>query len=212
MDNRIIKIRAKGSSIPLKVIPGHFATNHSHINYYIDMTTLKTRLSEAQEVARSLVGLYVNNTIVDTIVCLEGTEIIGAFFAEELTRAGFMSRNAHQTIYIVTPEFNSNSQMIFLENIQPMVTGKNVILLMASITTGKTIAKGIECIRYYGGILAGISTIFSAIEETDGIHINSIFGMRDLPDYQAHDYRDCPFCQKGIKLDALVNSYGYSKL
>ena len=84
MDNRIIKIRAKGSSIPLKVIPGHFATNHSHINYYIDMTTLKTRLSEAQEVARSLVGLYVNNTIVDTIVCLEGTEIIGAFFAEEL--------------------------------------------------------------------------------------------------------------------------------
>lgn len=212
MDNRIIKIRAKGSSIPLKVIPGHFATNHSHINYYIDMTTLKTRLSEAQEVARSLVGLYVNNTIVDTIVCLEGTEIIGAFFAEELTRAGFMSRNAHQTIYIVTPEFNSNSQMIFRENIQPMVTGKNVILLMASITTGKTIAKGIECIRYYGGILAGISTIFSAIEETDGIHINSIFGMRDLPDYQAHDYRDCPFCQKGIKLDALVNSYGYSKL
>ena len=92
-------IRDRGSSIPLKVIPGHFATNHSHINYYIDMTTLKTRLSEAQEVARSLVGLYVNNTIVDTIVCLEGTEIIGAFFAEELTRAGFMSRNAHQTIY-----------------------------------------------------------------------------------------------------------------
>ena len=105
-----------------------------------------------------------------------------------------------------------SSQMVFRENTQPMVTGKNVILLMASITTGKTIAKGIECIRYYGGILAGISTIFSAIEETDGIHINSIFGMRDLPDYQAHDYRDCPFCQKGIKLDALVNSYGYSKL
>ena len=87
-------------------------------------------------------------SIVDTIVCLEGTEIIGAFFAEELTRAGFMSRNAHQTIYIVTPEFNSNSQMIFRENIQPMVTGKNVILLMASITTGLTINKGLECIQY----------------------------------------------------------------
>ena len=212
MDNRIIKIRAKGSSIPLRVIPGHFATNHSHINYYIDMTTLKTRLSEAQEVARSLVGLYVNNTIVDTIVCLEGTEIIGAFFAEELTKAGFMSRNAHQTIYIVTPEFNSNSQMIFRENIQPMVTGKNVILLMASITTGLTINKGLECIQYYGGILQGVSAIFSAVKEVNGIPINSVYTKEDLPDYESFDYRNCPYCKQSMKLDALVNSYGYMQL
>ena len=196
MDNRIIKIRAKGSSIPLKVIPGHFATNHSHINYYIDMTTLKTRLSEAQEVARSLVG----------------TEIIGAFFAEELTKAGFMSRNAHQTIYIVTPEFNSNSQMIFRENIQPMVTGKNVILLMASITTGLTINKGLECIQYYGGILQGVSAIFSAVKEVNGIPINSVYTKEDLPDYESFDYRNCPYCKQSMKLDALVNSYGYMQL
>ena len=212
MDNKYVKIHTTGCEAPLKVTPGHFATNHAHINYYIDMTTLKTRLSEAQEIAKSLMGMFLYDTVVDTIVCLEGTQVIGSFLAQELTGAGVLSMNAHKTIYIVTPEYNSNSQMVFRENTQPMVTGKNVILLMASITTGKTIAKGIECIRYYGGILAGISTIFSAIEETDGIHINSIFGMRDLPDYQAHDYRDCPFCQKGIKLDALVNSYGYSKL
>lgn len=156
-------------------------------------------MSEARQAAEALAGMYMYDTVVDTIVCLDGTQIIGAYLAEALTNAGVMSRNAHQTIYVIAPEYNSNSQMVFRENTQPMVTGKNVILLMASITTGKTIAKGIECIRYYGGILAGISTIFSAIEETDGIHINSIFGMRDLPDYQAHDYRDCPFCQKGIK-------------
>ena len=100
------------------------------------------------------------NTVVDTIVCLDGTQIIGAYLAEALTNAGVMSRNAHQTIYVIAPEFNSNSQMVFRENTQPMVSGKHVILLTASITTGKTIAKGIECIRYYGGILAGISTIF----------------------------------------------------
>ena len=155
--------------------------------------------SEAQEVARSLVGLYVNNTIVDTIVCLEGTEIIGAFFAEELTRAGFMSRNAHQTLYIVTPEFNSNSQMIFRENIQPMVTGKNVILLMASITTGLTINKGLECIQYYGGILQGVSAIFSAVKEVNGIPINSVYTKEDLPDYESFDYRNCPYCRQSMK-------------
>ena len=52
MENRYIKLQAPGCNVPLKVVPGHFATNHSHINYYIDMTTLKTRVSEAQEVAR----------------------------------------------------------------------------------------------------------------------------------------------------------------
>ena len=200
MDSRTFKITSTNNHVPLKITPGHFATNHSHINYYLDVTTLKARMSEARQAAEALAGMYMYDTVVDTIVCLDGTQIIGAYLAEALT------------IYVIAPEYNSNSQMVFRENTQPMVTGKNVILLMASITTGKTIAKGIECIRYYGGILAGISTIFSAIEETDGIHINSIFGMRDLPDYQAHDYRDCPFCQKGIKLDALVNSYGYSKL
>ena len=212
MDNRTFKITSTNTHVPLKITPGHFATNHSHINYYLDVPTLKASMSEARQAAEALAGMYMYDTVVDTIVCLDGTQIIGAYLAEALTNAGVMSRNAHQTIYVIAPEYNSNSQMVFRENTQPMVTGKNVILLMASITTGKTIAKGIECIRYYGGILAGISTIFSAIEETDGIHINSIFGMRDLPDYQAHDYRDCPFCQKGIKLDALVNSYGYSKL
>ena len=194
MDNRTFKITSTNNHVPLKITPGHFATNHSHINYYLDVTTLKARMSEARQAAEALAGMYMYDTVVDTIVCLDGTQIIGAYLAEALTNAGVMSRNAHQTIYVIAPEYNSNSQMVFRENTQPMVTGKNVILLMASITTGKTIAKGIECIRYYGGILAGISTIFSAIEETDGIHINSIFGMRDLPDYQAHDYRDCPFC------------------
>ena len=192
--------------------PGHFATNHSHINYYLDMTTLKARQSEAKEAAKALVGMYVYDTVVDTIVCLDGTQIIGAYLAEELTQAGFMSKNAHQTIYIVTPEYNSNSQMIFRDNIRPMIAGKNVILLTASVTTGKTINKGLECIQYYGGVTQGISAVFSAMDEICGLHINAIFGKRDIPDYQAHDFRDCPYCKQGIKLDALVNSFGYSML
>lgn len=41
MDNRYVKIFASGSKAPLKATPGHFATNHAHINYYLDMTTLR---------------------------------------------------------------------------------------------------------------------------------------------------------------------------
>ena len=44
METRMYKIPAKADrEVRLKVIPGHFATNHSHINNYIDLTTLKTR-------------------------------------------------------------------------------------------------------------------------------------------------------------------------
>ena len=210
MDNRTFKLST--SQVPLKVTPGHFATNHAHVNYYLDSTTLKSRQSEARETARALVGAYVYNTVVDTIVCLEGMQVVGAYLADELTQAGEMSRNAHQTIYVVSPEFNSNSQMIFRDNLQPMIKGKNILLLLAVVTTGKTIAKGMECIQYYGGILQGISAIFTAVDQVDGIPIHSVYTKRELPDYQAFDFRECPFCQKGQKLDALVNSYGYSKL
>ena len=137
---------------------------------------------------------------------------MGSFLAEELTSAGVLSMNAHKTIYIVTPEFNSNSQMIFKENILPMIRDKNVIILTASVTTGLALNKGIESIRYYGGNLRAITAIFSALEELNGFRITSIFGRKDLPDYTYYDYRDCPLCKQGRKLDALVNAYGYTSL
>ena len=213
MENRMIKLRAKGTTdVTLKVIPGHFATNHSHINYYIDITTLKTRESEAMAVAKNLVQKYVSTTIVDTIVCLDGTQVVGAYLAQELTRTGFMSINSHQTIYVVTPEYDSNSQMIFRDNLQPMIRGKHVLLLMASVTTGLTINKAIEAILYYGGTVAGISAIFSAIDEVNDYHINAVFRKDDVPDYQSFNYHKCPMCKAGQPIEALVNGFGYSKL
>lgn len=212
MNKNYVKIYAPGCNAPLKIAAGHFATNHAHINYFIDMSTLKTRLSEAQEAARGLAGISLYETPVDTIVCLEGTEVIGAFLAEELTRAGVLSVNAHKTMYIVTPEYNSNSQIIFKENILPMIRGKNIILLMSSVTTGKTVNKGMEAIQYYGGMLRGISAIFSAIDTVNDFNIISLFSEKDIPDYGYYDYHKCPMCAAGQKLDALVNAYGYTSL
>lgn len=212
MDNKYMKIQTPGCSLPIKIMPGHFATNHAHINFYMDLTTMKSRLSEAQEIARSLAEMYLFGTVVDTILCLEGTEVVGAFLAEELTRAGFLSMNAHKTIYIIKPEYNSNSQIVFRDNTLPMIRDKNVTILTASVSTGLTLNKSVESIQYYGGILQGISAIFSAVDELNGIPVFSVFGKKDIPEYQFYDYRDCPFCKKGMKLDALVNPFGYSRL
>ena len=202
----------KRGNVPLRVAHGHFATNHSHINYYIDITYPKTRLSEAQEVAKQMVATFKNNTPVDTILCLDGTSVIGTCLAQELTKSGFRTINAHQTIYVIEPEYNSNSQMIFRDNIQSMVRNKNVLILMASCTTGYTANKGIEAISYYGGEVVGVAALYSMVDEINGLPVRSVFNVKDIPDYESYDYKDCPYCKRGRKIDALVNSHGYSWL
>ena len=202
----------KKGKVPLRIAHGHFATNHSHINYYIDITYQKTRLSEAKDSARELVANIINDTPVDTILCLDGTSVLGTCVAEELTKSGFRTINQHQTIYVIEPEFNSNSQIIFRDNIKPMIQDKHVLILMASVTTGYTAKTAIEAIGYYGGIVTGISSIYRAVDEIGGYPVQSVYSVKDLPDYESYDYRDCPYCKKGRKLDALVNSFGFSAL
>ena len=197
---------------PLRVAKGHFATNHSHINYYIDITYQKTRMSEAKESAYQLVSHFINDTPVDTILCLDGTAVLGTCVAQELTKSGFRTINAHQTIYVVEPEYNANSQIIFRDNILPMIKGKTVLILMASVTTGYTANKAIEAIGYYGGMVTGVASIYRAVDEVAGYPVRSIYSISDLPDYESYDYRECPICKKGKRLDALVNSFGYSEL
>lgn len=212
MENRTMKIMSQSGSVPLKLIYGHFATNHSHVNCYLDMTTLKTRQSEAELAAQALVQHYMATTIVDTILCLDGTQIIGAYLAQELSRAGFVSINAHQTIYVVTPEYDATSQLIFRDNLQPMIRDKHVLILTASVTTGISVRKAMECVQYYGGTTAGTCAIFSAQNQVDGMEVKSVFTPEDVTGYATYSTHDCPLCKNGTPIDALINGYGYSKL
>ncbi len=212
MTKNSFKIRTKHNNLFLRVTPGHFATSHSHINYYIDVTMQKSRLSEAQAVAKELVSYYNHTTVVDTILCLDGTEVIGACLANELTAENFTSINAHQTIYVVTPEHTSGSQLIFRDNIAPMITGKNVLILAASVATGYTVRAAIEAIQYYGAYVAGVSAIFSTVDSCMGYDVRAIFNPNDLQNYSSCQSHECPMCRAGKKIDGLVNCFGYSKL
>ncbi len=207
------KIHAKTNpNAIIRVTPGHFATTHSHINYYVDMTIMKSRRSEAEAAAQVLAARYSTSTYIDTIICMDGCEVIGAYLADALSRSGIMSLNLHHTMYVVSPEVNAGGQLIFRDNMQFMVDGKHCLLLLASATTGRTIDRAMQCIDYYGGILEGVSAIFSASRNVRGMEINSIFDADDLPEYSTYDNGKCPMCARGEKLDAIVNSYGYSRL
>lgn len=209
MEGRIQSIDSrKNRKIKIGVIPGHFATNHSHINYYVDMTSIKTSHKMAKAAAKQLAETYAN-THIDTIICLEGTEILGAFLADKLSDGGI---NEGADISVITPELNSNNQMIFRDNTQKKIWGKQVMILISSISTGKTINRAIECLQYYNGRLAAIGAIFSAITESNGVDIHAIFSRDDIPSYDTYLSGDCPMCKGGQKVDAIVNSFGYSKI
>ena len=213
METRATKIHSNvNQNAIIRVIPGHFATNHSHINYYMDMTIMKSRKSEAAAAASVLARKYTTSTYIDTIICMDGCEVIGAYLAEELTNSGIMSLNEHKTMYVVTPEMNPGGQLIFRDNMQFMVKGKHCLLLLASATTGRTVARAMECVQYYGGIVEGVSALFSANKVIEGMEINSIFGSEDIPDYKTYGFQYCPMCAQKQKIDAIVNSYGYSRL
>ena len=208
----LVKLPTKKKDLLLRVAKGHFATSHSHINYYIDVTMQKTRLSEARAVAQELVRHYASTTVVDTVLCLDGTEVIGACLATELTRGGYINMNAHQTIYVVTPEHTSGSQLLFRENTAPMIRNKHVLILAASVTTVFTAQAAVEAVDYYGGNVAGITAIFATVDSCAGYRVTSIFDPSTLGDYQSYESRECPWCKQGQPIDARVNSVGYSSL
>ena len=216
LDSKIVKFYAqkKNTDLPLKAIPGHFITNHSHINYFMELTSTKTVYREAKVAADVLSRKYKNQIPVDTILCMDGTEVIGTLLAEKLADS-HLGRGTHakKEVAIVTPEQNANtSQLIFRDNYKPLIQNRDCIVLMASITTGFTVHKAIETIQFYGGVPRGVSSIFSNINQMDGVAIDSIFDVSVLPDYRSYDYTNCPYCKQGKKIDALVNSYGYSQL
>lgn len=209
MEGRAITIESrKNRKIKISIIPGHFATNHSHINYYIDMTKIKTSHKMAKDAAAQIAATY-SSTPIDTIICMEGTEMLGAFLAESLSSGGI---NQGEDVSVITPELNSNNQMIFRDNIQKQIWGKRVLLLISSVSTGKTINRAIECLNYYNGELVAISSIFSAISESNRIPVHSVFTPDDINGYQTFVQHECPMCQAGQKVDAIVNSFGYSKI
>lgn len=207
-----MKYATKKKNLHLRVAVGHFATSNCHSNYYIDVVAQKSRLSEARAVAEELCSYYYADTVVDTILCLDGTEVIGACLADCLAKEDFVNMNAHKTIYVVTPEITSGNQFIFRDNIVPMIAGKNVMVLAVSVASGKTAQSAVDAVRYYGGKVSGVSAIFSTAEECGGLPVRSVFDPNDLDGYQCHPAHECPLCKSGVKIDALINSYGFSKL
>ena len=211
MSTQAIRSR-ENPNLELIAFHGHFATRHSHNSHYLDITRLKHEYGLAHDTALALANHYIYEKSIDTIICMDGSEVIGAFLARQLTQKILFSVNNNKSICVVTPEYDSNGQLIFRDNLTGMVSGKNVLLLISTVNSGKTARRAMECIEYYGGSLQGIAAVFSAIAKVDEVPVMSIFSPEDIPGYMTSLVPDCPLCRAGQKIDALANSYGFSVL
>lgn len=208
-----IQIRHRGNpNLVVSVYSGHFATRHSHNSHYIDITGMKHQHLMAREAAITLAQRYTYEKGVDTIVCLDGSEVIGAFLARHLAQKDRFAVNSDKNINVVTPEYDSNGQLIFRDNLIPMVGGRDVLLLISTVNSGKTARRALECVQYYGGRVQGIAAVFSTLGKVEETPVYSLFVPEDIPGYSTHALKECPMCAAGKKIDALSNSYGFSLL
>jgi orotate phosphoribosyltransferase len=203
---------SKNPAISMKVTPGHFATSSSHISHYLDVSTLRTSALAAREVARSFAERFLTSIEVNTIICMENTEVIGAYLAEELLRDGLMVFNKGGEIRVMTPIHSVGGQLIFLPSARKYIEGRNVILLLASASSAKTASQALECLSYYRGQLVGILALFSAESSVLGHEIYSIFTDADIAGYYSARAEHCALCKAGHHLDAIVTNQGYTEL
>lgn len=199
-------------NIKLNISIGHFATSHSHIDHYMGLTNMRTNCHQAMLCARELAKFYTHAKPVDTIICLEYTQVIGSYVASILTEPGSRGVNDRHQIAVITPETNSSGQLVFSGDVQYLVQNKSILVLISTVSTGRSLERALECIAYYGGHLVGVAALFSAVEESAGVPIHALFSPEDVPDYHSYHSSECPMCKKGRKLDGLVNAAGLTRI
>ena len=212
MENFYTVTSKNNPKVSVQVASGHFATSSAHRSHYIDIFDLKSSSSMAREAARVMAVPYLANTIIDVIVYMDGTEILAAYLANELLQTGLGVINRGGEIYIITPMIRADGRFIFHQSVQEKIINKNVLLIVASMSTGATANSVLECMDYYSCKLAGISAIFSAVPSIDGHVINALFSTDEIPEYRYYTPSECIMCKEGRKLDAVFNSEGYTKL
>lgn len=197
----------------IHAMPGHYISSSSHLNWYVGTSDIKHNHDVSVDAAKLMAEYYIHNNIaVDTVLCLYETQALGAYLAHELSRPNMLNPNPGNTIYVLGPEYDAMGNMIFRDNLKKLIYGKNVLILISCVTSGKTVERAMESVMYYGGNVAGVTAAFSATDEIDGVKINSIFTKDDIPGYEAYSPHDCPHCKAGEKVDAIANGYGYSLL
>ena len=221
--------------LKLEVYKGHFASDRFHSNYYIDLIPMKVQLAKAKLTAEAMADKYVHrvktgarkgigseyaalssdlamSTPIDTIICMDGCEALGAYVADKLSGYGVSTNNEFGTYNIVTPDFDDSGALLVTDDFQKMLKGKNILILLATAMQGKTLGRILSTVSEYGGHIIGISVIFSMVDSLDGYPVNAVFSREDIPDFELSNDKGCELCGKKVPVDGIITRYGLRKI
>ena len=122
MEPRFFKIPVCVGDVSLNVAKGHFATRNSHTNYFVDVTSQQSCIRDAEAAAQQLAQRLTQHLMVDTILCMDGTRVIGTCLAQKLTQGGFRSINAGREIYVLREHLGTNG-IVCIEYYRGSVVG-----------------------------------------------------------------------------------------
>ena len=149
---------------------------------------------------------------IDTIICMDGCEALGAYVADKLSGYGVSTNNEFGTYNIITPDFDDSGAMIVTDDIQKMLKGKNILILLATAMQGKTLGRVLSTVTEFGGRIIGISVIFAMVDNLDGYPVNAVFSKEDLPDFTLDEDKNCDLCAKKVPIDGIITRYGLRKV
>ena len=142
----------RNEDVFIHAIPGHYVTASAHLNYYVGTSDIKHNRVVSVEAAKLLAEYYsVRNMDVDTVLCLYETQALGAYMAQELASPSMLAPNPDLQVYVLGPEYDTQGNMIFRDNLRRMIQGKNVVVLISCITSGRTVWAGGQHPVYPGG-------------------------------------------------------------
>lgn len=172
---------------------------------------MKSRTAEAQNIAHELAANYEVSTPVDTIICMDGLEVIGAYLSEELTKAGIfpwmlIRRSTWLLLNPAIPDRLSSviifSQWSRAKCTDPQWFDYHRLYFVQSNREHSVLRRHYQ--RYRSHIQQSRQRGFSPCI--------FYFNTKDIPDYHSYSSTKCPMCQRQQKIDAIVSSYGYSAL
>ena len=83
-----------------------------------------------------------------------------------------------------------------------------LVLLAVAALSAFVVSERVSAPEYHKASMEALEEKkITVMEMTAAVAASSI-----AVDYMFSDYRNCPICKEGKKLDALINPYGYSKL
>ena len=144
--------------------------------------------------------------------------MLTAIFALSVSAKEWTYKDEAGTTYLTLTIDDSSQIVTESEGRFPMWNEKNEPLTWYVIATDE--ANGVKTVKSFVSTDPAYTNhgnnYFRFIKEADfkveGYPVRSVYSVNDLPDYESWDYKNCPLCKKGVKLDALINCHGYSAL